>query len=114
MAKNIFKNLTNLEILTIGSETTNEITSKKDKIFQELSSDSEARIYTDEKDQYKYWSNDLIKSLGIENTEDVYFVNIKRRSIISYSGLKYEGKMYYTLEQLPDGLYNVEYNSSNV
>ena len=33
--------------------------------------------------------------------------------MVSYKGFNYENKTYYTLEQLPNGLYNVEYNDKN-
>ncbi len=101
------------EILGLESTTTSEITTRKNEIFQALNSDLNAGIYSTEKDQYKYWNNDLIKKLGIEGVENAYFVNVKRRSIISYNGLNYEGKMYYTLAQLPDSFYNVEYEDKN-
>ena len=61
---------------------------------------------------YKYFDTDTIKSLNIEGVESEFFVNIDKRSVVSYDGFEYEGKTYYTLEQLPDGLYNVEYNTS--
>ena len=62
---------------------------------------------------YKYFDTDTIKSLNIEGVEGEFFVNINKRSVVSYDGFEYEGKTYYTLEQLPDSLYNVEYNSTN-
>ena len=61
---------------------------------------------------YKYFDTDTIKSLNIEGVEGEFLVNIDKRSVVSYDGFEYEGKTYYTLEQLPDGLYNVEYNTS--
>ena len=61
---------------------------------------------------YKYFDTDTIKSLNIEGVEGEFFVNIDKRSVVSYDGFEYEGKTYYTLEQLPDGLYNVEYETS--
>lgn len=61
---------------------------------------------------YKYFDTDTIKSLNIEGVEGEFFVNIDKRSVVSYDGFEYEGKTYYTLEQLPDGLYNVEHNTS--
>lgn len=33
--------------------------------------------------------------------------------MVSYKGFNYENKTYYTLEQLPNGLYNVGYNDKN-
>ena len=61
---------------------------------------------------YKYFDTDTIKSLNIEGVEGEFFVNIDKRSVVSYDGFEYEGKTYYTLEQLPDRLYNVEHNIS--
>ena len=61
---------------------------------------------------YKYFDTDTIKSLNIEGVEGEFFVNIDKRSVVSYDGFKYEGTTYYTLNQLPDSLYNVEYNQS--
>lgn len=64
---------------------------------------------------YRYWSAEYIKDiLKIEGVEQSFFVNLKKRSIVSYEGLEYEGKIYYTLEQLPNGLYNVDYQEPNV
>ena len=62
---------------------------------------------------YKYFDTDTIKSLNIEGVEGEFFVNIDKRSVVSYDGFEYEGKTYYTLNQLPDSLYNVEYNNTN-
>ncbi len=62
---------------------------------------------------YKYWSKDLIKELGIEGVEQDYFVNVKKRSIVSCNGLKYDEEVYYVLSQLPDNLYNVEFENPN-
>lgn len=62
---------------------------------------------------YRYFDQNTIKDvLKIEGVEGEFFVNIKTRSVVSYEGFKYEGKTYYTLDQLPDGLYNVEYEES--
>ena len=61
---------------------------------------------------YKYFDTDTIKSLNIEGVEGEFFVNVDKRSVVSYDGFEYEGATYYTINQLPDSLYNVEYNTS--
>lgn len=62
------------------------------------------------KEGYRYWSAEYIKdNLKIEGVEQSFFVNLEKRSIVSYEGLEYEGRTYYTLEQLPNGLYNADY-----
>ncbi len=63
---------------------------------------------------YVYFNKQLIQNLNIEGVDGEYFVNIGKRSIVSCDGVKYKGKTYYTLEQIPESLYNVEYNNSNV
>lgn len=82
------------------------IQSQANLVFKE-----ETSGITDSTD-YRYWSNDLIKELGIEGVEQDFFVNLETRSVVSYEGFQYEGKTYYTLNQLPDGLYNVEYKEN--
>ena len=59
---------------------------------------------------YKYFDQDTIQELGIDGVEQEFFINIEQREVVSYNGLKYEGDMYYTLNQLPNGLYNVDYD----
>ena len=58
---------------------------------------------------YRYYDQETIKKLGIEGVKQEFFINIETRDVVSYKGLKYKGDMYYTLIQLPDGLYNVDY-----
>ena len=58
---------------------------------------------------YRYYDQETIKNLGIEGVKQEIFINIETRDVVSYKGLKYKGDMYYTLIQLPDGLYNVDY-----
>lgn len=60
---------------------------------------------------YKYFDTDTIKSLNIEGVEGEFFVNVDKRSVVSYDGFEYEGATYYTINQLPDSLYNVEYSN---
>lgn len=67
----------------------------------------------DNNEGYRYYDKETIKNLGIEGVEGEFFVNVQKRSVVSYEGLKYEGNTYYTLNQLPDNsLYNVEYQAS--
>ena len=59
---------------------------------------------------YMYYDAETIKALGLENIEYAFLVNVPKRSVISTEGFEDDGKTYYTLEQVPDGVYNVEYN----
>ena len=66
-----------------------------------------------DKTGYLYFNKNLIQDLNIEGVEQEFFINISTRSVVSYKGLKYEDKMYYTLEQLPNSIYNVDYIDKN-
>lgn len=67
-----------------------------------------------DQNEYKYFDTDTIKRLNIEGVEREFFVNINKRSVVSYNGFEYEGKAYYTVNQLDNNsLYNVEYNNTN-
>ena len=59
---------------------------------------------------YRYFDYATIEYLGIEGTEGEFFVNIADRKVVSFEGFRYDGVMYYTLEQLPQSLYNVDYS----
>jgi len=62
---------------------------------------------------YKYYDKTTIETLGIENVEEEFYVNVEKRSVVSRLGIEYKGEKYYTLEQVPSGLYNVEYEDRN-
>lgn len=91
----------------IGVELTGNVGIQANKVFEELKKDAKSGISSSE--GYRYWSNKTIKELGIEGIEQGFFINLEKRSVVSCQGIQYEGKTYYTLSQLPNGLYNVEY-----
>jgi type II secretory pathway pseudopilin PulG len=85
---------------------------------EELSEDTpNIKVFTalgiEDYSKYRYFDEETIKSLGLEEITDEFFVNIATRDVISCKGIKYEGIRYYRLEDLPDGLYNVEYNNAS-
>lgn len=88
-------------ISEIGNQT------QVDDVFEEVG------ITEDERGQYRYFDKDTIEKLNIEGVSGTFFVNIYKRSVISYEGFQYEGKYYYTLDQLANGLYNVKYEEKN-
>ena len=88
-------------ILDIG-QALDSVNTQANKVFTESASG-----ITD-MSGYKYWNNELVKKIGIDGVDGDFFVNVEKRSIVSYDGFTYEGKNYYTLNELPDNLYNVE------
>ena len=91
------------DVLNLG----NELDSRADKVFT-----SEASGITD-KTGYRYYDQEAIQDLGIDGVEGEFYVNVEKRSVVSHDGFEYEGTTYYTLDQLPNGLYNVEYEDKN-
>ena len=84
-----------------------ELDSQADKVFT-----SGASGITD-KTGYRYYDQETIQSLGVDGVEEEFFINVQKRSVVSYLGFEYEGTTYYTLDQLPNGLYNVDYEDKN-
>ena len=66
-----------------------------------------------ENDDFVYWDHEILEKLGMDKIEGEFLVNFKTRQIIATEGYTYEGVTYYTLEQLPKGLYNVKYEEEN-
>ena len=79
-------------------------TSRLEEIFSE-----EGSGITD-KTGYMYYDAETITALGLDNMEYEFFVNVANRSVVSIEGFNDYGNIYYTLDQVPDGVYNVEYN----
>lgn len=65
---------------------------------------------TADRADYKLFDIETIENLHIEGISREFLVNLNTRSVISYEGFEYDGATYYTLKQLPDGLYNVNYS----
>lgn len=90
-----------------GVEITGNFQTQANKVFTELKNDAQSGVIS--QDGYRYWSKELLKELGVEGIERDFFVNLEKRSIVSYQGFRDGEKTYYTLSQVPNGLYNVEY-----
>lgn len=67
-----------------------------------------------DKSGYLYFNRNLLEDLDIKDISGEFFVNIAKRSVVSCTGFEYQNETYYTLGQLPDSIYNVEYDNSNV
>ena len=96
-----------------GDTTIEKLGAEIDNQTQVYDVFEEVGITEDERGQYRYFDKDTIEKLNIEGVSGTFFVNIYKRSVISYEGFQYEGKYYYTLDQLPNGLYNVKYEEKN-
>ena len=59
---------------------------------------------------FKYYSADYIKNtLDVDGVENDYLLNIKTREVVLIDGTKNDGEMYYSLSQIDDEQFNVEY-----
>ena len=95
------------EILNMGKD----LLSVQQKVQQVFKSENEGGSGITNTDGYRYFDNETIRYLFNKEMQQEFFVNIKERKIISTEGIKYNGKICYTIKQLPDGVYNVEYTS---
>ncbi len=69
---------------------------------------------TDVRDSFKYLtSNDIKEELGLEGIKRDYLISIKYRYVVSCQGIEYKEQTYYMIEQIGNGLYNVEYKDKN-
>lgn len=94
------------DILTLGTDIST-VQEQADKVFT-----AEESGITD-KSGYRYFSSDLLKQLGVEGVTEDFFINIAKRSVVDYEGFEYDGKTYYTVDSLPDGFYNVDYEGNS-
>ena len=128
----LYEKYKNGETIQVGSETyTGEqiLNMRKDSTEENYSTNIEniefpsytqaEKVFTAEesgvtnKEGYLYFNQKLIEDLNIEGVKEEFFVNIGKRSVISYYGFDDGEYKYYTIEQIPKSLYNVEYNDKN-
>lgn len=121
------------ETIQLGSDTyTGEtiLSMRKNSIDSEYSTNIEdsslpiynvaQNVFTSEqsgiidKTGFLYFNKKILEDLEINDISGEFFVNIAKRSVVSCTGFEYQNKTYYTLEQLPDSVYNVEYDNLNV
>ena len=95
-----------------GEIDINALGNSLDSVSEQANKVLKDELFIDDEDisGYRYYDQKTIQDLGIEGVKQEFFVNVEQREVVSYKGLKYDGDMYYTLIQLPDGLYNVDYN----
>ena len=58
---------------------------------------------------YMYYDIGTLQALGLDDMEYEFFVNVATRSVVSIEGFNDYGTRYYTLNQVPNGVYNVDY-----
>ncbi len=58
---------------------------------------------------YRYFDKQTISNIGLEGIKREFLINIEQRMVICYGGYTYEEKTYYTINQLPNSIYNVDY-----
>lgn len=67
-----------------------------------------------DKEGYKYYDEKTLQELGFTNMKYRFFVNVANRSVICTEGFHDGENIYYTLNQIPDGVYNVQYNNIEI
>ena len=65
-------------------------------------------------DGFRYCSSNYIeKQFELDGIERDYLINVEYRYVVSCEGLEYKGTIYYMIDQMDSGLYNVEYHNKN-
>ena len=57
--------------------------------------------------------NQIKEQLGLDGYKGNYLINVEYRYVVLCDGLEYNGTTYYMIDQMEDGLYNVEYHNKN-
>ena len=57
--------------------------------------------------------NQIKDQLGLDGYKGNYLINVEYRYVVLCEGLEYNGITYYMIDQMEDGLYNVEYHNKN-
>ena len=66
------------------------------------------------KNGFKFFSVSEIKSdFDLSGIERSYLINVDYRYVVSCEGFKYKNVTYYMIDQMDDGMYNVEYHNKN-
>ena len=69
--------------------------------------------YSSDISNYRYYTKEKLKEdLDIEDVEQDVLIDLYNRKIISVNGTTVDGQTYYVLEQLPNSVYNVEYEDN--
>lgn len=67
------------------------------------------------KREFRYLSSNYIKNtFDLDGVEEDYLVNIKTREVILIDGIKNDGEIYYSLNQIANEQFNVEYVNPSI
>ena len=102
----------NGEILNYGENITDNLVDSYNKKVSNLIDDafSVLEIEASKKSEFRFFSIEYIKdTLKIGGIDEEFFIDIKNRNVILAYGVDYGGKKYYSLSQVNNGGYNVEY-----
>lgn len=81
-----------------------------DIIYKDKSDEEKANI----QNSFRYCDSDYIKNyLKLESVEKDYIINVEHRYVICAQGYYYKGTTYYMVNQIENGVYNVQYNNKN-
>ena len=104
--------------LTAGGavSATSEEEENSEKVQKAQDTLNKANVPSANYGNYYLLEENTKNSLGVEGVSQDVLVSVKDRKVVSYLGLKYKNKMYYTIDdQSGEGIgdvYNVEYDSS--
>ena len=98
-----------------GDDSISTLGSAIDEVPSNLQSKAETAINSvngnlNKIEDFRYYSAEYIKNtLDLDGIEGDYLVNIKTREVILIDGIKNDGEMYYSLSQIENEQFNVEF-----
>ncbi len=91
----------------IGTDIPSSLQTKAETAYNSV---KQTNSQIGELNDFRYYSSNYIEdTLDVDGIEDDYLVNIKTREVILIDGTKNDGEMYYSLSQIEDEQFNVEY-----
>lgn len=103
--------------LAKGSEITASLKTADNESVQELSTAvfNDLEIANENRSKYRYFSSDYLKNeMKIDGVKDDFLINVQDRDVALLVGVDYRGVTYYSLSQVENSSYNVEYTGSGV
>ena len=105
------------DYLEKGSAISTSLKTADDESVQELSTAAfnDLEVANENRTKYRYFSSSYLKDeMKIEGIKDDFLVDVQDRDVILLQGIDYNGTIYYSLSQVENSTYNVEYTGDGI
>lgn len=105
------------DYLEKGSAISASLKTADNENVQELSTAAfnDLKVANENRTKYRYFSSSYLKNeMKIEGIKDDFLVDVQDRDVILLQGVDYKGTIYYSLSQVENSTYNVEYTGDGI